>query len=150
MSAMARLYLLAAVVSIGLCVYSLIDIVRRGEGEIRHLPKLWWIVLVLLFPFVGSVAWIAVGRTPRTPPTRIQAQFPEYDRPGRASGLSEQSDEDFLAQVRERAERQREAYRRQQREAERAAHEAEEERRRRRQGPAEPGPTGSGATEPGA
>ncbi|GAB3258590.1 hypothetical protein GCM10027425_20140 [Alteromonas gracilis] len=142
---MARLYLLAAVVSLGLCVYSLIDIVRRGEGEIRHLPKLGWIVLVLLFPFVGSVAWLVVGRTPRTPPTRLQTQFPEYDRPGRASGLSEQSDEDFLAQVRERAERQREAYRRQQREAEKAAHEAEEERRRRRRGATDPE-----ATEPGA
>lgn len=142
---MARLYLLAAVVSLGLCVYSLIDIVRRGEGEIRHLPKLWWIVLVLLFPFVGSVAWLAAGRTPRTPPTRVQTQFPEYDRPGRASGLSEQSDEDFLAQVRERAERQREAYRRQQREAEKAALEAEEERRRRRRGATDPG-----ASEPGA
>jgi hypothetical protein len=33
--------------------------------------------------------------------------FPEYDRPGRAAGLTPESDEDFLRRVRERAEEQR-------------------------------------------
>ena len=46
-------------------------------------------------------------------PTELRAQplFPEYDRPGRAAALDPEKDEEFLRQVRERAEEQRRAYR---------------------------------------
>jgi hypothetical protein len=37
--------------------------------------------------------------------------FPEYDRPGRAAATNSDADDEFLAQVRDRAEPQRKAYR---------------------------------------
>lgn len=42
---------------------------------------------------------------------RPVAQYPEYDRPGRASATNPEADEEFLRKVRERAEEQRRAYR---------------------------------------
>jgi hypothetical protein len=41
---------------------------------------------------------------------RAARAFPEYDRPGRAAAADPVADEDFLREVRERAERQRQQY----------------------------------------
>jgi hypothetical protein len=41
------------VVELCLVVYCVINIVTTPEGEVRNLPKLLWLVLVLLFPIVG-------------------------------------------------------------------------------------------------
>lgn len=69
---------------------------------------------MLLFPLVGSVAWLAVGRPSRRPPRarphrdeRQAPTFPEYDRPGRAAAQNTAADEEFLRKCRERAEEQR-------------------------------------------
>jgi hypothetical protein len=98
-----------------LWVFSLIDVIGSDEGAIRHLPKLWWLLIVLFFPFVGSVAWLVAGRPVGTARAsrheRAMPQYPEYDRPGRAAATSADDDEDFLRGVRERAEEQRRKYR---------------------------------------
>ncbi len=115
---MVRLEIALAVAGFVLWVYCLVDVIGRGEDGVRHLPKLAWIVVVLLFPFVGSLAWLLVGRESRTPRRsayeRPAPAFPEYDRPGRASAQDPAADEEFLRRVRERAEQQREAHRREQ------------------------------------
>jgi hypothetical protein len=72
-------------------------------------------VLVLLFPLVGSVVWLAAGRPRRTTTRRAFERptpaFPEYDRPGRAAALEPEADEEFLRRCRERAEEQRRRHR---------------------------------------
>lgn len=103
-------------------IFCVIDIIQSREDEVRKLPKTAWVLLVLFFPLIGIVAWLAVGR-PRSGPRgrshfdRPMPQYPEYDRPGRAAGVSTESDENFLRQVRERAEEQRRRYAEQQRAA---------------------------------
>jgi hypothetical protein len=72
----------------------------------------WWILLILFFPFVGSIAWLAAGRPVRAPRRsgpyeRSATAFPEYDRPGRFAAADPEADEAFLRKVRERAEEQR-------------------------------------------
>ncbi len=127
---MVRFELFFAVLVLALCVYCLIDVIGSSEGEIRHLPKLWWIVLVLLFPLVGSIAWLAAGRPQVARPSAYERrvpQFPEYDRPGRAAATNPDADEAFLRGVRERAEEQRRRYREEQRR--RAAEEAGDDAR---------------------
>lgn len=103
-------------VTFALWVYSLVDAIGADEGRIRHLPKLWWLIIVLLFPLVGSIAWLAVGRPERGSTARngrAVPEFPEYDRPGRAAAVDPAADEEFLRKVRERAEKQRQQYRQQ-------------------------------------
>ena len=111
---MIRVELLFGLVTLALWIFSLVDVIGSDDGAIRHLPKVWWLLLVLFFPLAGSVAWLVVGRpvaaAPR-PHERAMPQFPEYDRPGRAAATDPESDEAFLRQVRERAEEQRRRYR---------------------------------------
>ncbi len=143
---MIRFELFFAVLAFALGVYCLIDVIGRGSGEIRNLPKVGWIVLILLFPLVGSIAWLVAGRPRgeggRSRHERPVPQFPEYDRPGRAAATSPEDDEEFLRTVRERAEEQRRAYREAQLAAEKERLEKERERRERKRGEE---PEGSGA-----
>lgn len=97
------------------CVFDVIT--SRGDG-VRHLPKWGWLVLVLLFPLVGSLVWLLAGRprrrTARGRSLERQAPaFPEYDRPGRAAAVDPAADEEFLRRCRERAEEQRRRHREQ-------------------------------------
>lgn len=93
-------------------IFCVIDIIQSPEGSVRNLPKIAWLLLVLFFPLVGSIAWLAAGRPSRqaagrSPYERQAPAFPEYDRPGRAAGTTAESDDEFLRKVRERAEAQR-------------------------------------------
>jgi hypothetical protein len=112
---MVRFELFSGLMVLALCVYSLIDVIGRSSDEIRNLPKLGWIVLVLLFPLVGSIAYLVAGR-PLGPQRgsaheRAVPEYPEYDRPGRAAATKPESDDEFLRKVRERAEEQRRVHR---------------------------------------
>ena len=108
---MARLLEFGGPLVFAFWVYCVITVLMSRDDEVNHLPKIGWLILVLLFPLVGGLAWIIVGRTPstaaRSPYERSAPEFPEYDRPGRAAGVTPESDEAFLRRIRERAEEQR-------------------------------------------
>lgn len=109
-----------------LWVFCFIQAVTSRDDEVRHLPKVAWILLVLFFPLIGSVAWLVAGRPVRARPRpfeRPATGFPEYDRPGRAAAVDAAADEEFLRRCRERAEQQR---RRAREQAQRAEEQPEE------------------------
>ena len=124
-------------------IFCLVEAISSRDDEVRHLSRVWWILLILFFPFVGSIAWLAAGRPVRGPrrlgPHEHSAsQFPEYDRPGRFAASDPAADEEFLKKVRERAEEQR----RQTRERKAAEREAEARRQAEETGPDPDQPTG--------
>ena len=43
-------------------VWAIFDVISTDEAMIRNLPKALWLLLVIILPTVGAVAWIAVGR----------------------------------------------------------------------------------------
>ena len=107
---MARLMIFLGPLLLAFTVYCVVTVLMTRDDEVRHLPKIGWLVLVLLFPLVGGIAWLLVGRqrAPRRSPYEREASaFPEYDRPGRAAGATAESDEEFLRRIQERAEEQR-------------------------------------------
>jgi len=116
---MVRVYGLISVVGLVLWIFCVIDSISARQDNVRNLPKVAWVIIVLLFPFVGSLAWLVAGR-PRSSERRLQAwersqpEFPEYNRPGRAAASDPEKDAEFLRQLRARAEEQRRAYREQQ------------------------------------
>jgi hypothetical protein len=117
---MVRLELLVSIVMLALWIFCLVDVIGTPDSAVRNLPKVAWVLIVLLFPLAGSIAWLVAGRPQQVVAAgsrheRAVPEFPEYDRPGRATGTTAQADEEFLRQVRERAEEQRRAYREQQR-----------------------------------
>ena len=137
---MIKMELLFGLVTLALWVFSLVDVIGSDEGRIRHLPKVWWLLIVLFFPFAGSIAWLVAGRPAsgvdrRSRYERALPEFPEYDRPGRAAAVNPEDDEDFLRQVRERAEEQRRRHRESQREAEREAQREAQRKAQRKDDP---------------
>jgi hypothetical protein len=99
------------IVLVLLWLYCLFDAIGSDPARVRNLPKGAWVVLVLLLPDVGSVAWLVLGR-PRGPARSLPYKGntgipPEYDRPGRAAAQNPDDDAQFLEQVRRRAEEQR-------------------------------------------
>jgi hypothetical protein len=130
-----------ALLLLGIWLFCVIDVITTDDARCRNLPKMAWLFIVLLLPEIGSVAWLVAGH-PRAgtgagargvPKRRAAPSFPEYDRPGRFAATNPEDDEAFLAQVRARAEAQREEYRR------RRAAELEAERRRLLEHPDEAG-----------
>ena len=102
-----------ALVEIVLLVYCVLNIITTPEGEVRNLPKLLWLLLVVVLPLVGGIAWLIAGR-PQGPARSVPYKGnvgvpPAYDRPGRATAFRPDDDEAFLRGLRERAEQQRKA-----------------------------------------
>ena len=96
-----------AVFELLLLVYCVLNVVTTPEDQVRNLPKLLWLALVILLPVVGGVAWLVAGRPLYGRRAPARPRFPEYDRPGRAVAQSPDDDEAFLRGLRERAEEQR-------------------------------------------
>jgi hypothetical protein len=110
-----KLELLLGVVGFAVWIYCLIDVAQTRDDEIRNLNKGAWILIVLFFSVPGAIGWFVFGRPDRRSATpaayeRRTPTFPEYDRPGRAAAVDPAKDEEFLEQVRARAEEQRKRY----------------------------------------
>jgi hypothetical protein len=56
------LRVLMILVPLALGIYAFIDCITTDEKEVRYIPKSLWAILVLLFPLVGSISWLIVGR----------------------------------------------------------------------------------------
>ncbi|MFD4179931.1 PLD nuclease N-terminal domain-containing protein [Rhodococcus sp. NPDC058514] len=104
-------YVAFGVVMLALWIFCIVDVLTREDHEVRHLPRIGWILIVLLIPTLGSLLWLILGRPQG--PVRPHGQRPhpstysEYDRPGRQIPQNPDDDEAFLRQCRERAEEQR-------------------------------------------
>ncbi|WP_059005767.1 PLD nuclease N-terminal domain-containing protein [Streptomyces specialis] len=61
------LRVLLFLVPLALAIYALVDCISSRDEEIRHLPKLIWIFLIVLAWVVGPLAWIFVGRKRAVP-----------------------------------------------------------------------------------
>lgn len=97
-------------------VLCLIDVIRADEHRVRNLPKMLWLMIVVILPLVGSLLWVLLGRPDTEGWDRsTRSAFPEYDRPGRHVAQHSEADEEFLRRCRERAEQQRRVAREQQR-----------------------------------
>ena len=57
--------LVGGVVAIGfvvLWIYCIYDVITTDDAIVRHLPKLVWLVIVVLVPDIGSLLWLGLGR----------------------------------------------------------------------------------------
>ncbi len=93
------MYVFGSALIFALTVGALIDIITRDNGQIKHLPKIFWIILVVIMPVIGSILWFAVGREYTTPinlgsfgdPRRRAAEPQQHTRtPGPPTRSTEQ------------------------------------------------------------
>jgi hypothetical protein len=103
------LRVLPALIELALIIYCLIDCIQTPADEVRNLPKVVWILLILLIPIIGPIVWLAAGRPQRGPrrqvpwPSTQTAGFPEYERP-RPTGPDD--DPEFLHEMKRGNEEQ--------------------------------------------
>ncbi|MFJ6212447.1 PLDc N-terminal domain-containing protein [Streptomyces sp. NPDC092296] len=102
---------LVYLIPFALWIWAFIDCLLTPEEEVRHLPKVAWIIIILLFGefLVGSIAWLVAGRSRRTAAPRevlwpsAAAGFPEHERP-RGRVLAPDDDPEFLASLKKHNE----------------------------------------------
>lgn len=95
-------------ISLALGVYALFSCIQTPDEDVPHLPKLAWIVLIVLIPFVGPLTWLLVSRTARRDPGGAQrgGRPPtSYGPPVRQSAPDD--DPEFLAWLARQQRRQR-------------------------------------------
>ena len=82
---------LLVVVPLALAIYTVIDAIQTDDARVQHIPKLIWILLILLTAptGIGAIAWLVTGRQ-RGP----QNGRPRPNRPSAPRGPDD--DPDFL------------------------------------------------------
>jgi hypothetical protein len=69
---MARVLLLAALAIVLVTVFSVIDCALTERYRVRALPRVLWLVIIVVVPVAGPFLWWTVGRAPyasdRQPP----------------------------------------------------------------------------------
>ena len=89
--------IIGAVVGVGflvLWIYCIYDVITTDEALVQHLPKLVWLLIVVILSDLGSLLWLAFGR-PRIWHRRAQdpnrrAQYGDR-QPGQTPGTSQSS-----------------------------------------------------------
>jgi hypothetical protein len=100
---MIRLYSLLVLVDLALVVIALIDCLSAEEFQIRALPRIAWVFIILLFSPIGAIVWFVAGRPARGVKLsngttwRPGSGFPEKERP-RAKAPDD--DPEFLRSLR--------------------------------------------------
>ena len=93
------LRVLMYLVPLALTVYAFIDCLNTPEDEAKHLPKIAWVFIILLFSPIGWIAWYVAGR-----PQAVRAGgtwrpgsgFPERERP---RAMAPDDDPAFLREI---------------------------------------------------
>ncbi|MEU9079220.1 PLD nuclease N-terminal domain-containing protein [Kitasatospora sp. NPDC004745] len=94
--------LLTIVLPLALWVWAFIDCLTTPEDGVKHLPKPVWVLVVLLFPPVGPIAWLVAGKQRRpllAGPYDGDAGGPERSAPRGGRPLAPDDDPDFLASL---------------------------------------------------
>ncbi len=102
---MPTLVLFAA--SLALALWCLVDLLPREDSEVQGLPKVAWVVVLLLFPLLGGLAYLLAGRSPQARPGSPRRSRPT-PRPAGAPPVpparGPEDDPEFQAQLRRRVE----------------------------------------------
>ncbi|MFD9113777.1 PLD nuclease N-terminal domain-containing protein [Streptomyces bottropensis] len=98
------LRVLLYLVPLALTIYAFIDCLNTPEDEAKHLPKIAWVFIILLFWIVGPIAWLVAGKLRgvpgggRTPSEWHRSHRTEYvapdDNPEFLKSLAEDNKKD--------------------------------------------------------
>jgi hypothetical protein len=88
-------------VVVGLTIYTLVDCAQTSDEAVRSLPKLVWVLLILVFPVVGPIAWLVAGRPERPYRSQRRPGPPGSSGPSHPPGppRGPDDDPDFLRRL---------------------------------------------------
>jgi hypothetical protein len=76
-------------------LYCLFDVITTPDEECRSLPKLLWLLVTLLFPGLGGVLWLLLGR-PRSLEREAREAHPAGRDPRPQAPRGPDDDPEFL------------------------------------------------------
>ena len=97
-----------------LWVYCIFDVIATTDGLVRNLPKILWLLIVILLPTIGSIAWLILGRPEKAgfaPGDSSYRAEPRGGSPWQRSGrrptgiVAPDDDPEFLSRLDERTKR---------------------------------------------
>jgi hypothetical protein len=94
-----------ALIAFAVWIFCIIDVITTPPDACRNLPKLAWLIVVVLLIDVGSIVWLVAGHNWARQPAGVAQQGSRGRVPARATNPDD--DEEFLAELRARAEEQR-------------------------------------------
>ena len=74
------LRVLPFIIGLALTIYALVDAIQTNESHVQYLPKIYWLVLILLFPWIGPIAWLVAGKERRPMRPRTDPRYPKPPR----------------------------------------------------------------------
>jgi hypothetical protein len=75
-----------ALLLLGFWIWALLDCIATDAGLCRNLPKGVWLIIVLLLPDIGSLAWLLLGRPEKA---HWRPGSTDYRAPRRPVGLED-------------------------------------------------------------
>jgi len=87
---------------LALWIYAFIDCLNTPEEEVRGLPKVVWVIIILLFGevLVGPIAWLVAGK--HRGPVAVNGSTPsEWHRNHRTRFVAPDDNPDFLKSLAE-------------------------------------------------
>jgi hypothetical protein len=86
-------------------LYCLFDVITTPEEDVRNLPKLLWVLIVVLLADIGGLLWLLLGRPQGEQPVRRQRSS-RTGRPRPAAPRGPDDDPDFLRDLDRRLRRE--------------------------------------------
>jgi hypothetical protein len=91
------------IIEVVLFVACLVDAVQTPAEQTRNLPRWTWILLIVLVPFAGPIAWLFAGR-PRRRDAAPQAVWPTRDFAAQPRTIAPDDDPEFLRTLKKQNE----------------------------------------------
>ncbi|WP_055493074.1 PLD nuclease N-terminal domain-containing protein [Streptomyces sp. TP-A0356] len=86
---------------LALWIYAFIDCLNTPEEQVRGLPKVLWVIVILLFGevLVGPVAWLVAGKVRKAPANGSTPS--EWHRNHRTTWVAPDDNPEFLRSLKE-------------------------------------------------
>ncbi|MFJ8863354.1 PLD nuclease N-terminal domain-containing protein [Streptomyces sp. NPDC102451] len=127
------------ILPLALTIFAFIDCLNTPEDEAKHLPKIAWVFIILLFWIVGPIVWLAAGKVRHAPAGGLAPS-----RGRRSTWVAPDDNPDFLKSLKDGdkkdGDRQDSEARLAEREADLRRREEELKRRESGSGPEDPTP----------
>lgn len=89
-----------AALLVGVWIFSVLDAAQSDRDRVRTLPKGFWLVILVLFPVVGSLLWFWLGR-PRV------SRYGSFGAPVEKPVIAPDDDPEYLRFLEAKARREK-------------------------------------------
>ena len=76
---MSRLLVIVPFIVLALDVFAIVDVILIDQRRVRAMPKVVWVLLILVVPVVGAILWFFIGKEKATGSGQSRTVAPDDD-----------------------------------------------------------------------